>query len=226
MNDITLVIPAKNEEYSLPRVLKELHNKYPIIVIIEKFDFKTLRSIKNFKKKIIIQKKNGYGSAIISGLKEVKTTYACIFNADGSFRPSTIKKMLNNHRLDYDFIFASRYLKKAGSDDDTFLTFIGNKIFTILTNILFKTNISDILFTYISGKTDKFKKLNLKSYDFRLCVEIPIKIKINNFSYNCIPSFERKRFGGKKKVNEFRDGFLILYYLLKFFFKKNVLKKV
>ena len=57
MNDITLVIPAKNEEYSLPRVLKELHNKYPIIVIIEKFDFKTLRSIKNFKKKIIIQKK-------------------------------------------------------------------------------------------------------------------------------------------------------------------------
>jgi len=51
--------------------------------------------------------------------------------------------------------------------------------------------------------------------DFRICVEIPIKIKINNFKYQSIGSFERKRLGGIKKVKEFIDGFLILVELAK-----------
>ena len=34
-------------------------------------------------------------------------------------------------------------------------------------------------------------------------------------------SFERKRIAGKKKVNEFKDGFLILYKIIKIFLKKN-----
>ena len=29
-----------------------------------------------------------------------------------------------------DFVFNSRYEKNAGSDDDTILTYVGNKIFT------------------------------------------------------------------------------------------------
>ena len=32
------------------------------------------------------------------------------------------------------------------------------------------------------------------------------------------PSYERRRIAGKKKVNEFRDGFKILIYMVKSFF--------
>jgi hypothetical protein len=65
------------------------------------------------------------------------------------------------------------------------------------------------------GETSKFKKLKLSKADFRICVELPIKVKINNFKYESIGSFERKRLGGIKKVNEFKDGFLILLELAK-----------
>jgi hypothetical protein len=99
--------------------------------------------------------------------------------------------------------------------NDSLLTYIGNKIFTLIGEIFFKLNISDILFTYIMGQTTKFKRLKLSNSDFRICVEIPIKIKINNFKYQSIGSFERKRLGGKKKVNEFIDGYLILLELIK-----------
>ena len=34
---------------------------------------------------------------------------------------------------------------------------------------------------------------------------------------NC---YERKRIAGKKKVNAFRDGYLILIYMIKFYFNK------
>jgi len=224
MNNLTLIIPAKNEEISLPKVLEEIKKyKCKKIIILSKKDKKTFYSISNFKCKIIEQKKNGYGDAIIEGINNVKTKYLCIFNADGSFNPKYLNKMLKNAKNSYDFIFASRYTIGGGSEDDTILTYIGNKIFTFLGNFLFKLNISDILFTYILGNSKKFKKLNLINRDFKICIEIPIKIKIKKFSYKCIPSKERSRFGGKKKVNEFIDGFKILYSMIKFFIRNNEL---
>ena len=126
--------------------------------------------------------------------------------------------MLKKIQLNKSFIFASRYINGGGSEDDSFLTFIGNKIFTFIGNIFFKLKISDILFTFIMGETNKFKKLKLKNSDFRICIEIPLKIKINNFKYLSIASFERRRLGGVKKVKEFRDGFLILLELAKNYF--------
>ena len=222
MLNLTIIIPAKNEELCLPSVLDELKKiKCKKIIILDKNDYKTINSIKKYKCKIIKQNKSGYGNAIIQGLKKSKTKYSCIFNADGSFDPKCLIKMLDRISKGFNFIFASRYDENGGSDDDTLLTYFGNILFTTLVKILFRTKISDILFTYILGETIKFKKLDLKNKDFRICVEIPIKIIKEKLKYSCISSYERKRIAGKKKVNEFKDGFLILIYILKMYFKKN-----
>lgn len=219
MKNLTLVIPAKNEEYSLPKVLDEIKNiNCNKFVILEKKDVKTIRSITNCKCRIIKQKNRGYGNALIEGIRNVKTKYLCIFNADGSFDPKYLKKMLEKSKLTKSFIFASRYAEGGGSADDLFITLVGNHIFSFIGKFFFNIKITDILFTYIIGETSKFKKLKLKNADFRICVEIPIKIKINNFKYRSIASFERKRLGGKKKVKEFIDGFLILLELIKSYF--------
>ena len=224
MKNLTLVIPAKNEEYSLPKVLNEIkYFKCKKIVVLGKSDFKTIKTLNNFDCRIIKQENSGYGNAIIEGINKTKTKYVCIFNADGSFHPKYLNLMLKKVLLGYNFVFASRYLKQGGSEDDTLLTLIGNQIFTFLGKLLFKLELSDILFTFILGETKKFKDLKLKSKDFRLCVEIPFRIVKKKYSYVTIPSFERSRLGGKKKVNEFKDGFLILFAMLKFFinFKKK-----
>jgi glycosyltransferase involved in cell wall biosynthesis len=222
MKNLTLVIPAKNEEYSLPKVLNEIkYFKCKKIVVLGKSDFKTIKVLNNFDCKIIKQKNSGYGNAIIEGINKTKTKYVCIFNADGSFHPKYLNLMLKKVLLGFNFVFASRYLKQGGSEDDTLLTLIGNKIFTFLGKLLFKLELSDILFTFILGETKKFRDLKLKSKDFRLCVEIPVKIVKKKYSYVTIPSFERSRLGGKKKVNEFKDGFLILFAMMNFFINLN-----
>jgi glycosyltransferase involved in cell wall biosynthesis len=219
MKNLTLIIPAKNEEYSLPKVLEEMKNiDCEKFIILEKNDVKTIRSIKNYKCRIIKQINNGYGNALIEGINNVTSKYLCIFNADGSFDPKYLKKMFKEANLNKSFVFASRYIKGGGSADDSLLTLAGNYIFTFIGKFFFNIKITDILFTFIIGETSKFKKLKLKSTDFRICVEIPIKIKISNFKYKSIASFERKRLGGVKKVNEFIDGFLILLELIKNYF--------
>lgn len=216
MEKLTLIIPAKEEAESLPKVLLELKNySYNIIIILEKSDIKTLEAIKNFECKIVYQSGRGYGNALIEGIKNVETNYLCIFNADGSFDPKYLNEMLKIAENNIDFVFGSRYMKGAGSEDDTFLTIVGNYFFSIFGKFFFSLKISDILFTYLLGKTQSFKNLNLQSNDFCLCVEMPIKAKRLNMSMEDIPSFERRRIAGKKKVNEFRDGFKILIFMVK-----------
>ena len=177
MNNITLIIPAKYEKESLPQVLLELKKySFNILVILEPTDHETIDSIKNFECKIIHQTNKGYGNALILGIKNVKTEYFCIFNADGSFNPVEILVMYNKLKNeDRDIIFASRYEKNAGSDDDTVITKTGNFIFTFLGRFLFKLPITDILYTFVLGKTRIALDLNLQSPDFAFCVELPIK---------------------------------------------------
>ena len=220
MKNLTLIIPAKNEEDSLPQVLEEIKNyDCDKIVILEESDLKTIDSIKNFNCKLIYQTGRGYGNALIEGLNNVKTEYTCIFNADGSFNPKYLKDMLDLCKDNRDFVFASRYMNGGGSDDDTLLTKIGNFIFSTIGNIFFSLKLSDILYTYLIGKTESFKKLDLKSNDFCLCVEMPIKAKRLKMNIIDTPSYERKRIAGEKKVSEFKDGLKILSYMIKSFFK-------
>ena len=225
MTDLTLIIPAKKEKESLPKVLQNLkYLNHKIIVSLPKNDLETIKSVKDFNILIHEQIGKGYGNSITEGINKCSTKYFCIFNADGSFEYKDLEKMLikceNN-----DFVFASRYLRGGGSDDDTIITYIGNKIFSFVGRVLFSLNLSDILYTYVIGKTSKFKELNIESNDFRFCVEFPIKIELFKMNYTSIPSYEKKRIGGEKKVSELKDGFLILSEIIKLFFKSKIFRK-
>jgi len=221
MDQITLVIPAKFESTSLPKVLNELEFfNVKKLVVIPKYDRETKDAIRTYSCQILDQTNEGFGNAIIEGINQVKTKYLCIFNADGSFDPKYLKVMLSLLTNEYDLVFNSRYAKNGGSDDDTILTYIGNYFFTKLCNILFKLNISDVLFTYVMGKTEVFQELKLKNPDFTFCIELPVKAKLKGFKIISNPSHERSRISGIKKVNEFKDGFLILISIFKLFIKK------
>ena len=219
MKNLTLIIPAKEEAESLPQVLQEIKNlDCKIIVILESSDVETINAIKDFDCQLVYQSNKGYGDALIKGINSVQTDYLCIFNADGSFDPKYLSTMLDLCE-NQEYVFASRYSEEAGSADDTIITKFGNFFFTTFGNMLFSLKLTDILFVYILGKAKSFRSLNLNSRDFCLCVEIPIKAKRMNSAYVSTPSYERKRIAGKKKVNEFRDGFKILVYMIKQFFK-------
>ena len=223
MSNLTLLIPAKFEPESLPVFLEELKEfDYKKLVVLDKSDFTTIDSIKNFKDvEILHQKQTGYGNALIEGINHIKTDLFCIINADGSMNPNELNGMLNEiNNNNQDIVFGSRYMKNAGSDDDDIVTSIGNFAFTLIGKIFFKLKISDILYTYLIGKTKLVQKLNLQSGDFKFCIELPIKAKRKNLKCISIPCYERSRIGGKKKVNPFIDGLKILIGMISLFFKR------
>ena len=196
---ISLIIPSKNEVESLGAVLEEVkNNEYvdEVIVIVDSEKDNSIDVTKKFNCKLIIQEKKGYGAAIIEGFKKAKNSYGCIYNADYSFDPKYLEGLINLSK-NYDFVFGSRYIGSGGSDDDDIITFVGNKIFTC--------------------DVKKFNTLNLENDDFKFCIELPVKVKKNNFTYTDLEMFERKRYDGKKKVNVIKDGLLISFEIIRGF---------
>ena len=226
MNDLTLVIPAKNEGETLPLVLESLKKlKLKIIISLKKDDIDTINSIeKNENIKIFFQSGNGYGNSLREAINSCDTKYFCIFNADGSFEQKDLSKMYNIIKNN-DFVYTTRYEEGGGSEDDTLVTLLGNKIFSKIGNIFFSLKISDILYTYLMGQTESFKKLNIYANDFRFCVELPIKMEVAKMKYESIPSYEFKRIAGKKKVSAFKDGLLISLEMLRLFFVYKLFRK-
>ena len=224
MSDLTLIIPAKNEKESLPKVLDELV-KFNLKknIILEASDKSTIDAIKTYDCKVIFQDSMGYGDALKKGIETVETEFFCIFNADGSFDPKELDLMIDKLKNDkYDFVFASRYEKNCGSDDDTFITFIGNYIFTFLGKIFFRLEITDILYTYVMARSSCTKKIELTAKNFLFCVELPIKAKRAGYKICSSKSYERARIAGQKKVNAFKDGLKILFSMIKLFFRIKI----
>ena len=173
MRKISLIVPSKNEKESLSPVLEEL-KKYKnivgeVIIVVDDVKDNSIPIAKNFDCQIIIQKSRGFGAAIVEGFKNAKYEFGCIFNADYSMDP----KYLNDLTLiseNADFVFGSRYTvgNESGSNDDDFITFIGNRFFSFMTNKVLGIKLNDILYTYVLCNVKKFNQLWIEKDFFEI----------------------------------------------------------
>ena len=155
-DNLEILIPTFNEGENIEIVINDLNNEgyFNITILDANSTDNTVEIAKKFNCKILLDDKNikGFGASIINGLKKLDKDYFCIFDGDNSFNPKDISKLIEKINLNYDFVFASRYLNNEKSEDDTFVTKLGNFIFTKLVQILFKIKTSDVLFFFVLGK--------------------------------------------------------------------------
>ena len=98
MSEITLVIPAKNESESLPKVLDELKRyKVKKLIVMSKSDTETFDSIKDYNEEIIFQSRRGFGNALVEGIKKALQMTT----------PNVIALQYANKNLDKDNIIST-----------------------------------------------------------------------------------------------------------------------
>jgi hypothetical protein len=97
---------------------------------------------------------------------------------------------------------------------------VGNKMFTLITNVLYDTTLTDMETCYKVFTVDIARKLNLKSNRWGFDPEITAKIlRMGNRIYEIPISYTGREFDEGKKIS-WKDGFTIIFVLVKYRFFK------
>ena len=216
---VTLMIPTRNEEGCIGRVLSEVPRDVvdEIVIVDGHSNDKTVEEAKAKllpQDKLVMQTGKGYGAAFIQSFKIATGDVLIFMDADGSHDPAEIPALLEKIREGNEYVMASRYMSGAHSYDDTFIRWFGNRMFTWLTNVLHGTNVTDSLYLFTAITRDGLKKLTLTSPGFEFCTEIVVKAHRAGLKFAEVPATERARFAGKTKVNAFWHGLKILRMIL------------
>lgn len=214
---VSLVIPARNEASSLERTIKDIPaGSVDEVIVSDGHSIDgTLEIARKLGCKAITQEGRGFGAGIISGIKIATGDVIIIMDADGSQKPTDIPRLLEKIKEGYDIGWASRYLGRGKTDDDTWLRYFGNKFFTFLTGLIHGLWVADILYMYAAFKKEIFDKISLESPGFEFCIELPVKAHKAGFRFGEVPCVEKKRAFGETKVNDFKDGWRIFRAIFK-----------
>ena len=214
---VSVIIPTLNEVGSIEGVLGEIPKDVvdEILVVDGHSTDGTPELVRKLGYNVITQEGRGYGLAVSIGIKHAKGDVIVLMDGDGSYEPHDIPALLQCLEEGYDVALGSRYMAGSGSEDDTVVRYIGNKLLTFLLNAIHGVGISDSLFLYVAARREIFQSLDLRSSNFEYCVEFPIKAHRAGFKFAEVPSIERKRTAGQSKVNALYHGLRILRVILR-----------
>ena len=223
---ISVIIPVYNEKNTIEKCINRVLNSdtcnLDLFFIISDNNSNDgtrefLKSLKNDKIKCYFKNKNeGKGANIRNALKYANGDLIIFQDADLEYHPENypdlIKPFLFN---DADVVFGSRLTGSRLTKIHGWLNLIGNKIFTLLANILFNRIFTDIATGYKIFKRNVIKDLNIVSNGFEIEPEITAKISKNknlNIYETPISIYSRRYSEGKSKMVGF---FIYIYTLIK-----------
>jgi glycosyltransferase involved in cell wall biosynthesis len=167
----------------------------------------------------------GYGSAIKAAVAAATGDIVIEFPPDGNSMAERIPDVVAEIQKGYDFVIVSRYKDGAKSYDDDFMTAIGNRMFTGMTNFMFGTSYTDVLVGYRAYRRSAFFELELDSPGLSWPAQEAIRFATHGFKVGEIGGDEPERIGGERKMRIFATGFEILFLLFREYRRHRRLKK-
>ncbi len=227
---LSVIIPVKDEENNIEIIVENFKTNppctnYEIIFVNDFSKDNTLNLIKiissnNKSIKAINNETIGLGSAISLGIKKSSGDYCCIMMSDLSDSLKDLKKYYEIIKTEnIDSVFGSRFLKNSKVINYPKGKFILNRIFNLITKIIFFSDYNDFTNAFkIYKKQTLLELMPFVSESFNIFLEIPLKIISRNYKYKIISISWTNRKHGKSKfeIKELRSKYLftLLYCFL------------
>jgi glycosyltransferase involved in cell wall biosynthesis len=209
---VTLIIPTLNEVDAIGGVRKDVPRDLvdEVLVVDGHSTDGTADLVRRLGYRVVEQPGRGYGDAIAAGFRHARGDVAVLVDADGSYTLEDIRSLLGAVVAGADVALGSRYLPQSGSEDDTWVRWLGNASFTFLMRRVFGVPSTDALFFYAAMRRRVFESVTATSPGFEYIVEFLIRAHRAGFVFAEIPSAEHERTAGRSKVNALLDGLRIL----------------
>ena len=228
MKKISIIIPVYNEKDTLKALLEKVEQANfsglakEIIMVDDCSTDGTTEILKELSAnyKVLFHEKNqGKGAAIRTAVKEATGDFVCIQDADLEYLPDDYDKLLPLLINDEaDVVYGSRFKNKENLKNFILKNKIANKFLTLLTNILYGAEITDMETCYKAFKREFIQGITIKSNRFDFEPEITAKIMKKKARLKEVPiSYIGRGHDEGKKIN-WKDGIHAILTLIKFRF--------
>ena len=207
MKEISIIIPAHNEQDNLKILIPDMLNvfagqDYEIVIVNNASTDDTQKVIDDFKLKnprllSVIEPKLGYGGAVLTGLEKSQGHFLGIIRADNQEKPEDMLKMFE-HCLKNNIEFCKAVRKSRRSEG--YIRVVTTKVYNLLFKIFFNIPVRDINATPKIFSRKFYNEAKLQSKDWFIDAEMVIRA--NDLKYK-MTEFEieyRPRMKGKTSV--------------------------
>ena len=225
---ISIIVPVYNEEKTISKILDKLSKvnlkiKKEIIIVDDGSKDRSKELIEGYienKKRnktedyrFIPKENRGKGSAIKEGIKSATGDIITIQDADLEYNPEDYKKLIKPIiQNKAEVVYGSRFLKEHKPMYKTY--FLGNKLLTLLTKILYNSEITDMETCYKVFRSDIIKNIKIKANRFDFEPEVTARILKQGIKIKEIPiSYSPRSIEEGKKIN-WKDGLQAIWTLV------------
>ena len=222
---LSVVMPVFNEKETIREILSQVRavNLVSEIIVVDDFSTDGTREVlqdeasKGDVTLVLHDRNRGKGAAVRSGLERLTGDIVIIQDADLEYDPRdypTLIRPIVEGRV--KVVYGSRFI--GPRKDMLFAHWLGNQLLTLITNIMFDTTLSDMETCYKVLRADVAKALSIKSDRWGIDPEITAKVlKRGNRIFEVPISYYGREFYEGKKIS-WRDGFVVLWTLIKYRF--------
>ncbi len=242
---LSVVIPAYNEQDSLPETLNTLYAtlqreniEHEIVVTNDNSCDDTLKVLEELSKSIPTlvyytnSGPNGFGYAVRYGLERYTGDYVAVMMADLSDDPNDLVKFYRKAlEGNYDCVFGTRWSNGGKVIDYPALKRRINRLANFIVKLVFRFKYNDCTNAFKLYRRETMEGLKpFLSPHFNLTLELPLKAIVRGYSYAVVPnSWTNRKYGESKlKIKEMgsRYFFILMYcWIEKQFSRGDFMKK-
>jgi glycosyltransferase involved in cell wall biosynthesis len=218
---VAVVIPCRNEECSIGKVVEDFRRALPqaLIVVVDNAstDATALRA-SEAGATVLHESRRGKGFAVVRGFRATRDAdFVVLVDGDDTYPADAVHDLLDGLRAGADMTIGTRL---ASFDDGAYRPghTLGNRLFILLVRALFGVQTQD-LFSGYRAFTQRFLTLSpLIAQGFELEAELSMQALAGAFVVTEVPVHYRARGeGSTSKLSTLRDGYRIMIALLAFF---------
>jgi len=219
--DVSIVIPAHNEETCLPHVLDEIEimmngsaYNWEVIVVNDRSRDRTVEIAKGYHFVQVIDSKypGGKGGTLRTGFEVATGTIIGMMDADYSHNAFDLPHLIEEIQRTKGLCIGSR--TTGGSEEYTRLRTFGNVFLTWWFGFVHGRNMSDILNGLKVFHRDIFTSFVYDAKSFDIEIELTVNTLCLKRSLTEIPARERERMGGEVKSRVVKHGLLFFWRIL------------
>jgi glycosyltransferase involved in cell wall biosynthesis len=223
---VSVVIPAHNEEQTLPWVLRDLndtiaslpHDDFEVICVDDHSTDATANVARQFGATVVQnQGRSGKGMALRAGFARATGDVIVMMDADYSHRAEDLPLLLQTLTGGTGLVIGSRVF--GGSDEYTPIRALGNVFLTAALGLTTGRFLSDALNGYKAFRRDVFTDFTYTSRAFEIEIELLANALRKGYKVVECSSHERARAGGEAKSRVIRHGTRFLMRIIREGFK-------